>query len=307
MEDTAGTTFTCTATSGGGTSSESVTIRRDGRVPTVHWSIPFPGPTVPGSGWYNQSVYYPVAVTDELSGVAYVSHPSPVLVSAEGASSMVGGFTVRDNAGNTASMYTPPVNIDRTPPVANITAPAAGATYGIYSSPLANYSCTDALSGIGGCNGTVAHGVTLPTATAGAKSFTVTATDVAGNVSTLGRSYSVAPLVFERLIEPLRRSPIYNGVTAGSLVPIRWRLLSAGQAVTNPAAFQSVTVSNVSCQSPMVPLIDTATGGPGFSVNPANGYFIYNWQTEASWAGTCRRVLIRLGDNSVKELLFQLN
>jgi hypothetical protein len=57
----------------------------------------------------------------------------------------------------------------------------------------------------------------------------------------------------------------------------------------------------------VVPLIDTATGGPGFSVTPANGYFIYNWQTDASWAGACRRVLIRLGDNSVKELLFQLN
>jgi len=53
-------------------------------------------------------------------------------------------------------------------------------------------------------------------------------------------------------------------------------------------------------------LNDTATGGAGLSVNPANGYFTYNWQTDAAWAGTCRRVQVRLGDNSVRELVFRL-
>jgi sugar lactone lactonase YvrE len=305
-EDTTGTTFTCSATSLGGSASNSVTIRRDGSVPLVIFGIPLPGPAVPGSGWYNADQSVPFDVEDSISGVASVSRPSPILVTGEGLG-LVEPFTVVDHAGMTAGLYTPPVNIDRTPPVPNITVPAAGATYGAFSTTAANYSCTDALSGIGSCTGTQAQGANLPTNTSGAKSFTVTATDVAGNVMTLGRSYTVAPLQFERFIEPLRRSPTLNGVTAGSLVPIRWRLLSAGQVVTNPAAFQSFTVLNLTCQGTPVPLNDTATGGAGLTVNPANGYFTYNWQTEASWAGTCRRVQIRLGDNSVREVVFRLN
>jgi hypothetical protein len=303
-EDTTGTTFTCSATSLGGTASSSVTIRRDGSVPLVIFGIPLPGPAVAGSGWYNADQSVPFTVEDSISGVAFVSRPSPILVTGEGLG-LTEAFTVADNAGMAAGLFTPPMNIDRTPPMASITTPAAGATYGVFSSTPANYSCSDALSGVAACTGTVANGAELPTNTSGAKSFTATVTDVAGNVTTMGRSYTVAPLVFERFIEPLRRSPTLNGVTAGSLVPVRWRLLSNGQAVTNPAAFQSVTVFNMTCQGTPIPLNDTATGGAGLSVNQANGYFTYNWQTDSAWTGTCKRMQIRFADNSIRDVIFR--
>ena len=71
-----------------------------------------------------------------------------------------------------------------------------------------------------------------------------------------------------------------------------------------PAAFQSFTVLPISCQGTGIPLNDTATGGPGLSFNPATGAFTYNWATDAGSTG-CRRVQLRLGDNSVRELVFR--
>ena len=61
--DTAGTTFTCSATSGGGTSTQSVTIQRDTTPPVLV-------PTVSGTesnGWYTSNVTISWSVTDSLS------------------------------------------------------------------------------------------------------------------------------------------------------------------------------------------------------------------------------------------------
>jgi hypothetical protein len=114
----------------------------------------------------------------------------------------------------------------------------------------------------------------------------------------------VATMTFEAWVEPLRRSPITNGITAGQLVPIRWRLLDgAGGRVTNPAAFQSLNASVLTCQSAVVPLSGSASGGPGLSVNASTGVFTYNWQTTPGSTG-CRRVILTFADNSSRELWF---
>lgn len=293
----------CIATSEGGTANGSIVIPLDATPPQVSFAAP--SPAANAAGWRNAPVSVPFLVEDAMSGAAGANAASPLSFANEGLA-LTTAVTATDRAGNATTLTSPPVNIDLTPPQLAVTTPAAGATVGAFSTVTAQFSCSDALSGSASCSGTVANGEPLPTGTPGARTFTATAADFAGNVSTTTRDYSVASLVFERFIEPLRRSPTFNGVTAGSLVPIRWRMLSAGQVVTNPAAFQSLTVLNLTCQGTPIPLNDTATGGPGLNVNPVNGYFTYNWQTDASWAGTCRRVQIRLGDNSVKEVVFRL-
>ena len=56
--------------------------------------------------------------------------------------------------------------------------------------------------------------------------------------------------------------------------------------------------------APSVPLNDTATGPAGISFDPASNSFTYNWQTSTSWTG-CRKLTIRLKDNSQHELRFR--
>jgi hypothetical protein len=108
IEDTDGVTFTCTATSGGGTTSESVTIQRDATAPMV-----------------------------------------------------------------------------------SIASPANDAIYTLDEELTAEYSCTDALAGVETCTGPGASGTLIDTSTAGAQSFAVTATDLAGNTTMVTHFYSV--------------------------------------------------------------------------------------------------------------------
>jgi len=83
--------------------------------------------------------------------------------------------------------------VDTTPPAITITTPANGATYNVGQTVSASYSCSDTGgSGLVACNGPVADGAPIDTATAGTKTFTVSAADGAGNPATATRTYTVA-------------------------------------------------------------------------------------------------------------------
>jgi hypothetical protein len=78
-------------------------------------------------------------------------------------------------------------------PRITITAPANGASYTKGSTALAAYTCNEGgiTSPIATCTGTVATGHPIDTSSTGLKSFTVTATDKAGNHTTTTVKYTV--------------------------------------------------------------------------------------------------------------------
>jgi hypothetical protein len=86
---------------------------------------------------------------------------------------------------------TPPA--DATKPTITLTTPADGATYSLNQAVNADYSCEDEAGGSGlkSCQGTVANGSAVDTASTGSKTFTVTATDNAGNQGSVTYTYSV--------------------------------------------------------------------------------------------------------------------
>jgi hypothetical protein len=99
--DTAGTTLTCTATSVGGTASESVTVKRDTTNPSVSISSPADGSTF----IQNEVVISGYSCSDGLSGIAQCDGPA---ASGAGIDTSAPGnvnFTVvgADAAGNSAS------------------------------------------------------------------------------------------------------------------------------------------------------------------------------------------------------------
>ena len=87
-----------------------------------------------------------------------------------------------------------PPPADTTKPTITLTTPADGATYSFNQAVNASYSCQDEAGGSGlkSCQGTVANGSAIDTASAGSKTFTVTATDNAGNQDSVTQTYSVA-------------------------------------------------------------------------------------------------------------------
>ena len=83
-------------------------------------------------------------------------------------------------------------DVDEIAPTVTITTPAEGAIFTLDQTVAANYICTDAGgSGINTCTGDVPTGTAIDTSTLGAHTFTVTATDNAGNSTPQTHNYSV--------------------------------------------------------------------------------------------------------------------
>ena len=82
---------------------------------------------------------------------------------------------------------------DGTPPSIDLRTPADGANFAQGESAAADYSCSDEAggSGVASCTGTVASGAEIDTTTPGPHSFVVTATDRAGNTTSVTHSYTV--------------------------------------------------------------------------------------------------------------------
>ena len=107
--DTAGTTFTCTASSAGGTASESVTVQRDATAPTAA-ATRTPGTNA--NDWNNSDVTVTFSGTDDLSGIASCD---PAVVLGEGAGQSASG-TCTDLAGNVSAPATSPTSTSTRPP-----------------------------------------------------------------------------------------------------------------------------------------------------------------------------------------------
>jgi hypothetical protein len=98
--DTTGVTFTCTATSAGGTSTQSVTVKRDATPPSIVINIPASG----ASFLLNAQVLASYSCDGGVSGSATCSGPIASGASLDTASVGSKGFSVNatDGAGNSA-------------------------------------------------------------------------------------------------------------------------------------------------------------------------------------------------------------
>jgi len=101
--------------------------------------------------------------------------------------------TARDHAGNETVVTHTVTVVDETDPTATIESPEDGAEYERGAHVAADYSCADEPngSGIESCVGDVADGADVDTSTLGEHSFTVQATDRAGNTGSKTVNYTV--------------------------------------------------------------------------------------------------------------------
>ena len=108
--DTAGATFSCTATSAGGTSSKTTsTLKRDATPPPISAAAT----TAPNAnGWYSGDVTIRLTCSDATSGLAGAC-PADQVLTASGSSATP---TIYDNACNSATSNVVTVQIDKSAP-----------------------------------------------------------------------------------------------------------------------------------------------------------------------------------------------
>jgi len=173
----------------------TTTIGLDTTPPSVNLVVPAEG----GNYSLGAPVHARFSCTDEQYGSGLAGCVGDVADGAAIDTSTLGvhsfGVTTTDNAGNT-NVVTHSYNVippggDTTPPSITLTTPVAGAVYHVGAVVPAAYSCSDAGSGVATCAGPVASGSGIDTSSAGVKTFTVDATDNAGNPARASAAYQV--------------------------------------------------------------------------------------------------------------------
>jgi len=287
----AGITLTCSATSAGGTSSQSVTIKRDATAPSASASA---SPAPNGNGWNNTDVTVNFSGSDGLSGIASCS--DPVVLSSEGAGQSASG-SCTDNAGNSASATASGINIDKTAPtLAPTVSPNPVLLNG---SAAASANASDSLSGVASssCD-------SVNTSSVGSYSVNCTATDNAGNSISASAGYSVI-YNWNGFFQPVDNN-VMNIAKAGQAIPLKWRLTDAnGNPVTNLTSVK-VTVAGLACATgTSTDQIEEYAAGASGLQNLGDGYYQFNWKTPTSYASSCKTMYLNLGDGALHTALFQ--
>jgi hypothetical protein len=278
-------------------------------------TLAIPPPT--GSGGYFKTK--PVAVTVTASDASGVN--SLVCTDNGGPAAVSGGqliiatdgmhtllCTATDGAGNAASA-TGVVMIDTVAPAITITTPADGAAYYLNQVLAANYACSDATSGVapGSCTGPVASGANMSTSSAGPRSFTVTAVDVAGNSAVKTHAYTVG---YNVTLTPLKTS-----AQQGSAVPVVWQVKDGSgpiiSALSTVVKLESVFTGPAPCVASQSGTKETLFSLPDGSTGKSTLRFIspnfqFNWDTTSTSTSPiitgkgCYTVLIYLDDEPSK-------
>jgi probable HAF family extracellular repeat protein len=151
--DTVGDTFTCTATSAGGTASQSVTIKRDTTAPAATAT---PAPMPNADGWNKADVTVTFDGTDPAPGSGIASCTLSAVLSTEGLHSGVQGHCTDVAGFDSNNAVAPNIRIDKTAPtVTGARSPAPNGAGWNLTTVTVSFSATDNLSGVpaGGCDG----------------------------------------------------------------------------------------------------------------------------------------------------------
>jgi hypothetical protein len=291
--DQAATTYSCSATSTGGSAGPvEVTIKRDATAPTNVSGSPDRAPD--SNGWYNASVGFTFSGTDATSGIAGCS--SPTYGGPDGAGVTVSG-SCSDNAGNqSVAINSAPIDYDATNPtdIAFVGGPAAGSEHYFGSVPAApTCSASDATSGVASCV------VTGYSSAVGTHTLTATATDNAGNSDVATRSYTVLAWTLSGYYQPVDMG-IWNTVKGGSTVPLKFEVFAGPTELTSTSVVKSFTTKSVTCPGAGTPADEiefVTTGGTSLRYDSTGGQFVQNWQTPKK-PGTCHSVTMETNDGS---------
>lgn len=100
---------------------------------------------------------------------------------------------------------------------------------------------------------------------------------------------------------------VYNIVTGGSTVPLKFEIFAGANELTDIAYIKSLTYAQTSCDANITTdeVETTATGGTSLRYDATAGQFVYNWKTPST-AGKCYRVTMTAIDGSTLMAYFKL-
>ncbi|HKS68119.1 MAG TPA: hypothetical protein VJR26_12840, partial [Candidatus Acidoferrales bacterium] len=281
------------------------TLKLDNVAPTITWNSAGDSCSLPGNaGWCRGTETAAFTASDTTSGLANLAQASfPQSTGTNGTAILIASGSVMDQAGNVASSINAgPYKIDSIAPTISLTAPGNGQVYVLNAAIPANYSCNDATSGVATCSGPVPSGTDFSTTSVGSHSFTVAATDEAGNIATsVTNTYSIQ-FGTCLLYDPTR------SVKSGATYPLKLYLCDANNNdVSSPAiVVHAASIYMVSGFSGAPEDSGNANPDSDFRFDPTlgpSGGYIFNLQTKGLSGGTYGYTFTATGDGQTHPIL----
>jgi Tol biopolymer transport system component len=264
--------------------------------PTITVHTPFDGATYD----VGESATVEFACSDGIggSGIFYCAgtRPNGVPVDTTRAGSFTFEVTALDNAHNFKTVTTTYRVVDPTPPSITIAVPANQRVYTQDQVVGADYTCTGRPdgSGVASCNGSVASGGAIDTATVGDHTFTVTTSDGSHHTATASVGYTVV-YDFSGFFSPVAAPPMVNSRKAGEGIPLKFSL----HGDRGSDVFAAGSPAWAACESP------TATAASGaLSYNASQARYTFLASTDKSWAGACKDLIVTLRDGTTHRARF---
>lgn len=260
--------------------------------------------------WYLSDVQVSLKASDDelgtgvakieysFDGMNWITYNTPFTISKEGTTTIE--YNSTDNAGNIESTKTQTVKIDKNPSQITINTPVDGSEY-ILNQPLtADWSVSDAISGITSATGTYPNGNAINMASVGTQTFGVDATDKAGNTNIKKVMYYIR-YKYSGILQPINPdgSSIFK---LGSTLPVKFQLWDAGgNFVTNAVA--KIYVAKISDRIIGAEMeansTSNATTGNLFRYYSTSNQYIFNLGTKTLSTGTWQ-IRIELDDGTSK-------
>ena len=277
-------TITLTVDDGkGGTAQDTVSITVEDNVPPST-TVTITG-TSGDNGWYRSDVNVNLISTDNCAGCKELhtilggvettvsGSTANIPISGDGMHNL--SYWAIDNGGNVEQTKTAEIKIDKTPSEIIITGVTEGGKYPVCNPPTPNYQVTDSMSGVNTSNATLtggnANGV-------GTFTYSVTATDIAGNPATKTVTYKVTYSFSSGFQPPVTLDKPFKH---GSTIPIKFELTNGCGNIV-PTATATLTLQLYIAEEPAGEPIDATSNVPdsGNLFRFTEGHYIYNLSTD---------------------------
>jgi hypothetical protein len=151
---------------------------------------------------------------------------------------------------------------------------------------------------------TPSAGTVLPI---GSHSISVEFTPSDLNYSQASKTVQVAVTYpFIGFLRPLRNPPVFNVVRAGRAIPVRFSLgRNYGLQVMPEVPTSTAIECRASAPASNVDLDGDDDGDGRRGLRADGSRYTYMWKTSRSWAGTCRKLIVKLDDGTAHEVLFR--
>jgi hypothetical protein len=151
---------------------------------------------------------------------------------------------------------------------------------------------------------------TYTAATVGVRTISATVTDKDGGVSTAKTTTVQVIYNWTGFFQPVDNNNL-NVAKAGSAIPVKFNLggnqglniFWTGDAKAYPNSSQ-VNCSNINDDQDSIEETVNA-GNSSLTYDTTAGQYIYVWKSEKSWAGTCRRLDVKLADGTMHQAYFK--